>query len=40
MLKNKKMKRNWSDEDTKILLWVVSHYALKNGIETIEEAVK
>lgn len=27
MLKNRKIKKNWSDEDLKILVWVVSKYA-------------
>ena len=39
MLKNKKMKKNWSDEDTKILLWTFSHYAAREGLTSIEEAV-
>lgn len=27
MLKNRKIKKNWSEEDLKILVWVVSKYA-------------
>lgn len=32
MLKNKKIKKNWSEEDVKILIWIVSKYADKMGI--------
>jgi hypothetical protein len=27
MLKNKRVKKNWSEEDVKILVWIVSKYA-------------
>ena len=33
------MKKNWSDEDTKILLWTLSHYALNKGLTSIEQLV-
>lgn len=39
MLKNKKIKKNWSDEDTKILLWAFSHYSAKTGLASVESAV-
>ena len=27
MIKNKRLKKNWSEEDIKILVWVISKYA-------------
>lgn len=33
MLKNKKIKKNWSEEDIKILVWVVSKYCDKQGVQ-------
>ena len=39
MRKSKKVKKNWSEEDTKILLWTFSHYALKAGLRSVEGAV-
>jgi hypothetical protein len=32
MLKTKKLKRNWGEEDLKILIWVVSKYTDLKGI--------
>jgi hypothetical protein len=27
MIKNKRIKKNWSEEDVKILIWIISKYA-------------
>jgi len=27
MIKNKRIKKNWSEEDVKILIWLISKYA-------------
>lgn len=32
MLKNRKIKRNWNDEDSKIIIWTVSKYIESQGI--------
>jgi len=32
MMKNKKLKKNWSEEDVKVLVWIVSKYADKHAI--------
>lgn len=37
MLKNKKIKKNWSEDDVKILIWVLSKYADQLGIEDLEK---
>ena len=37
MFKNKKIKKNWSEEDLKILVWIVSKYAEKHDIANIEK---
>ena len=37
MFKNKKIKKNWSEEDLKILVWIVSKYAEKHNIANIEK---
>ena len=39
MLKNKKYKKNWSEEDTKILLWTYCKYAFRVGIKNVDETV-
>jgi hypothetical protein len=31
MLKTKKLKRNWGEEDLKILIWVISKYCDLHG---------
>lgn len=36
MIKNRKIKRNWSEDDLQILVWVVVHYAGLNQIPTVE----
>jgi len=36
MLKNKRIKKNWSEEDIKILVWVLSKYADLHAIVDIE----
>ena len=35
MLKNRKIKRNWNDEDSKIIIWTVSKYIQSRGIQQI-----
>jgi hypothetical protein len=30
MIKNKKIKKNWSEEDVKILVWIISKYCDKH----------
>ena len=37
MVKNKRVKKNWNTEDMIILLWVISKYAEKNSISSIED---
>lgn len=37
MMKNKRLKKNWSEEDVKILVWVISKYCDKHSIENIEK---
>ena len=37
MIKNKRIKKNWSEEDVQILIWVVSKYADKKGLEDIQK---
>lgn len=36
MLKNKKVKKNWSEEDVKVLVWVVSKYADSHRLEVVD----
>ena len=36
MIKNKKVKKNWSGEDVQLLTWVVSKYADYKGVNSIE----
>lgn len=33
MAKNRRIKRNWSEGDIDILVWVLSHYAAINKIQ-------
>jgi len=35
MIKNKRIKKNWSEEDVKILTWIVSKYSDFKGISYI-----
>lgn len=37
MLKNKRVKKNWSEEDIKILVWVVSKYADFHSYTNLEK---
>jgi hypothetical protein len=37
MIKNKRIKKNWSEEDVQILLWVISKYADKKKLEDVEK---
>lgn len=36
MIKNKRIKKNWSGEDVKILTWIVSKYSDYKGVHYIE----
>lgn len=36
MIKNKRIKKNWSEEDVLILIWVTSKYADLKGIAHVE----
>lgn len=35
MIKTKKLKRNWGEEDLKILIWVVSKYSDMKGFHDL-----
>ena len=37
MVKNKKIKKNWSEDDVKVLVWVISKYCDKHYISNIEK---
>ena len=37
MVKNKKLKKNWSEEDVKILVWVISKYCDKHHIDNADK---
>lgn len=37
MIKNKRIKKNWSQEDVKILAWIISKYSDYQSIEHIEK---
>lgn len=37
MIKNKRIKKNWSEEDVQILIWVISKYADKLHFVDIEK---
>jgi hypothetical protein len=39
MLKTKRLKRNWGEEDLKILVWVVSKYADLKGLRDLEKDI-
>ncbi len=36
MIKNKRIKKNWSEQDVKILIWLISKYADINNYEDVE----
>ena len=36
MIKNKRIKKNWSEEDVKILIWLISKYADINHYQDVE----
>ena len=36
MVKNKRIKKNWSEEDVKILTWIVSKYSDFKSINYVE----
>ena len=35
MVKNRKVKKNWSDQDLKILIWIVAKYCEKKRIKDV-----
>ena len=37
MIKNKRIKKNWSEEDIKILVWVISKYCQMQRIDSIKD---
>lgn len=37
MIKNKRIKKNWSEEDVQILIWVISKFADKQRYQDIEK---
>lgn len=37
MIKTKRIKRNWGEEDIKILLWIISKYCDWKGYNNIEK---
>jgi len=37
MMKNKRIKKNWSEEDVQILLWVLSKHADRQGYTDVEK---
>lgn len=37
MIKNKRVKRNWGNEDVSILLWVISKYCDMNKVRSVEK---
>lgn len=39
MIKTKKLKRNWGEEDLKILVWVVSKYCDLKNIDDVEKDI-
>ena len=39
MIKNKRIKKNWSEEDVLILIWIVSKYADYRGIDHVEKSL-
>ena len=39
MIKNKRIKKNWSEEDLKILVWVISKYCQFHGISHVRDGM-
>ena len=39
MIKNKRIKKNWSEEDVNILIWVISKYCQFHGFLSIKESL-
>lgn len=39
MIKNNKLKKNWSEEDLHILVWLLSKYMQKESIDSHESMV-
>lgn len=39
MIKNKRIKKNWSEEDVKILIWLISKYADINAYQDVERDI-
>lgn len=39
MIKNNRLKKNWSEEDLQILVWLLSKYMEKNAINSHEMMV-
>ena len=39
MLKNKKVKKNWSNEDLKVLVWIVGKYCEKKRIKDLHNGI-
>lgn len=39
MMKNRKIKKNWSEEDLKILVWTISKYADLHDILNLEKDI-
>jgi hypothetical protein len=37
MAKNKRIKKNWSEDDIKILVWVLSKYSELHSISNLEK---
>ncbi len=39
MIKNKRIKKNWSEEDVKILIWLISKYADIYAYQDVERDI-
>jgi len=39
MIKNRRIKKNWSEEDVQILVWIISKYADKKSYADIEKEI-
>jgi hypothetical protein len=37
MAKNKRIKKNWSDEDVQILIWIIAKYSDAHGLRDVEK---
>jgi hypothetical protein len=37
MIKNKRVKKNWSEEDIKILVWILSKYGDSRNMADLEK---